>query len=101
MKISVLSEIVSIVCLICVTVAIVSLIREVEKVLTEKEFVEYQYKDWSNNDVEMAMKYHGADAITLTETEAFFYDEKKNKCSLFTDDCIEWIIKQKQNGERK
>ena len=101
MKISVLSEIVSVVCVICVTMAIIQLISKVSESFSEEHIIEYQYKDWSNMDISMAMKYHGVMSATITETEAFFYGKNNKKINLFTNDCIEYIIKEKQKMEEK
>jgi hypothetical protein len=57
--------------------------------------LEYTYKDFSNKDIELAMKFHGVNSITITETECYFVRDNV-KVPLFTDACIEYLYKHKQ-----
>lgn len=93
-----IKDIVAIVIVICIGYATINLINDVDKMITSSDKIEYQYKDWSSNDIELGMKYHGIDSVIITEKEVYFI-RGKIKHDLFTDECIEWIIKQKQKGE--
>ena len=63
--------------------------------------LEYTYKNFTNKDIELAMKYNGANSITITETECYFINSKNEKCNLFNDKCIEYLYKNKQKEVRK
>jgi len=65
--------------------------------LKNSDVIEYQYKDFTNKDIDMAMKYHGASSVIIKElVPPYFIDKKGREVKLFTDECIAWIIKQKQ-----
>jgi len=94
-----ITELTSCVCIIIITISLISLISEVKATLAN-HVTEYQYKDWSDKDISLAMKYHGIQSVTVTEFEAYFVDKNNNKCTLFTDSCIDYIIKTKQRSEK-
>lgn len=100
MKISNISELASIVCILIITYSIVNLINHIKQNLTNP-IVEYQYKDFSNKDIELAMKYHGTKSCVIKESEQpYFITKNGKKVILFTDSCIESLYKSKQ-GELK
>ncbi len=100
MKISNISELASIVCILVITYSIVDLISHIKQELANSDDIEYTYKDWSSYDIELAMKYHGIQACTITDTQAYFIGKHNQQIKLFTDGCIEYIIKEKQRSEK-
>lgn len=100
MKISNISELASIVCILVITYSIVDLISHIKQELANPDDIEYTYKDWSSYDIELAMKYHGIQACTITDTQAYFIGKHNQQIKLFTDGCIEYIIKEKQRSEK-
>ena len=95
MKMSNLSELTSIVCILVITYSIVSLINNIKQELANP--IEYQYKDFSSNDIEQAMKYHGTKSCIIREgQQPYFVDKDRREIILFTDSCIEYLYKQKQ-----
>lgn len=101
MKLSHLTEIVATIAIICISIAIIGLIQDARNMINDDHTVEYQYKEWSNYDIGLAMKYHGIDFCNVSETEAYFYGKNNTKIKLFTDDCIKYIIKKKQEAENE
>ena len=98
MKISNISELASMVCILIITYSIVDLINHIKRNLTNP-IVEYQYKDFSNKDIELAMKYHGTVSCIIKEgLEPYFIDKDGHEIILFTDSCIEYLYKSKQGG---
>ena len=98
MKISNLTELASIVCILVITYSIVDLINHIKQNLTDP-IVEYQYKDFSNKDIELAMKYHGTKSCVIKEgKQPSFITKNGEEVVLFTDSCIESLIKEKQGG---
>lgn len=97
-KISNISELVSVICILVITYSIVDLINHVKQQLANP-IVEYQYKDFSNKDIELAMKYHGTKSCVIKESEQpYFITKNGEKVILFTDSCIESLYKSKQRG---
>ena len=97
MKISNLSELASIVCILVITYSIVDLINNIKQELANP--VEYQYKDFSSNDINQAMKYHGTNSCIIKSNEQpYFIDKDGREIILFTDSCIESLYKNKQGG---
>jgi len=66
-----LTELTSCVCIVIITISLISLISEVKATLANPDDIEYTYKDWSSYDIELAMKYHGIQACTITDTQAY------------------------------
>ena len=99
MKTSKLSDIVGIVAIIAISYSIIDLLKEVKESINDTDIIEYQYKDFTHKDIELAMKYHGIKSCTIKEgEEPFFIDKKGREIILFTDSCIESLIKSKQWG---
>ena len=97
MKISNLSELASIVCILVISYSIVDLINHIKQELANP--IEYQYKDFSNRDIEQAMKYHGTVSCIIKENqEPYFIDKDGHEIILFTDSCIEYLVKEKKGG---
>ena len=94
-----LTELTSCICIIIITISLISLINEVKATLANP-VTEYQYKGWSDKDISLAMKYHGTQSVTITEFQAYFIDKNNNKCNLFSNDCIAFIIKEKQKSQK-
>lgn len=96
MRISNISELVSIACILIITYSIVGLIDHIKQEF-DNPVIEYQYKDFSNRDIEQAMKYHGIISCIIKENqEPYFIDKNGHEIILFTDSCIEYLIKEKQ-----
>jgi len=81
--------------ILSVSFAVLSLNQETAKPL------EYHYKNFTERDLTLAMKYHGVDMITITETECFFVNADHVKVPVFTDGCIEYLYKNKQKEVKK
>ena len=95
MKISNISELASIVCILVITYSIVDLIKHIKQDLANP--IEYQYKDFTHKDIEQAMKYHGTLSCIIKENqEPCFIDKDGHEIILFTDSCIEYLVKEKQ-----
>lgn len=71
----------------------------------EKTNIEYVYKDFSNNDIERAMRFHGTGSVIITSIrEPYFINKDGVEVNLFTDACLEHLIELKREGlnqERK
>jgi hypothetical protein len=94
-------EIVVIVMYIAVISFIIALgISAVIESINDKP-LEYTYKNFTERDLTLAMKYHGVDMITITETECFFVNKDHVKVPVFTDGCIEYLYKNKQKEVKK
>lgn len=57
--------------------------------------LEYSYKNFSEHDIELAMKFNGCLSVTLTETEAYFVRDNA-KCNLFNDATIKYLYENRQ-----
>ena len=98
MRISNISELVSIACILIITYSIVGLIDHIKQEF-DNSVIEYQYKDFSNKDIELAMKYHGTKSCVIKESkQPYFITKDGEEIVLFTDSCIEYLIKEKQGG---
>ncbi len=90
-------EIMLMVCIMWLAYNISDLLISFKQELKNSDVIEYQYKDFTNKDIDMAMKYHGASSVIIKElVPPYFIDKKGREVKLFTDECIAWIIKQKQ-----
>ena len=85
---------------IVIAIQVINTINTLRQELANSDDIEYQYKDWSSYDIELAMKYHGIQACTITNTQAYFIGKHNKQIKLFTDGCIEYIIKEKQRREK-
>ena len=98
-KVNKLFELILMLLAIVIAIQVISSINTLQNTLANSDDIEYQYKDWSSHDIELAMKYHGIGFCNVSETEAYYYGKHNKKIKLFTDGCIEWIIKEKQRSE--
>ena len=86
----------TVVCIVLV-INLAMFIHNAAKELTETNVTEYQYKDFTDKDINLAMKFHGISACTVSEKEVYFM-RKHKKHNLFTDEAIEYIIKEKKKS---
>ena len=98
-KVNKLFELILMLLAIVIAIQVISSINTLQNTLANSDDIEYTYKDWSSYDIELAMKYHGIQACTITDTQAYFIGKHNKQIKLFTDGCIEWIIKEKQRSE--
>ena len=101
-KVNKVFELILMLLAIVIAIQVISTINTLRQELanSDSDDIEYQYKDWSSYDIELAMKYHGIQACTITNTQAYFIGKHNKQIKLFTDGCIEYIIKEKQRSER-
>ena len=86
----------TIVCIILI-INLSIFIKRASNEFSKFDTVEYQYKDFSNKDIELAMKYHGTPSCVISEKEVYFV-RKNKKHNLFTDKAIEYIIEYKKKS---
>jgi hypothetical protein len=88
--------------ILLVSIGIISATKALIKSITTSvnKPMEYTYKDFSNKDIEVAMRYHGVQSVTITETECYFV-RNNVKIPVFTDKCIEYLYKSKQKHVKK
>jgi len=82
----------SVVCLSLISYGVI-------KTIYDNEFsnpIEYSYKNFSEHDIELAMRYHGVSIVTITEHEVYFVNKDNVKVPLFTDGCIKYLYENKQ-----
>ena len=83
---------------ICLTLIFTALIME-DTITEINRPLHYTYRDFSETDIELAMRYHGTKSCIIKEGEQPFFMEKDGReIILFTDSAIEYLMEQKKGG---
>ena len=90
-----IEQLLHIVVLVLIAILLIILVETIQLVRTELKHNPYTESSYSNEDVELALLYHGIDKAYLNEVNPYFIDKDGNKNSLFTKDCIKWIKEKK------